>query len=140
MKRLTTSLKKFCEKEGLLRVAWIDSEGYPRVAPVWFVVMGGRYYFATGASSAKWKAMQRNPRVGWVIDGGKGRKYKGASMCGRAEEVSDSRLRRRIYRALGLKYFGSVTDSKFVEIYGGVDDPDTAYIRLTPIDGVCWEY
>jgi nitroimidazol reductase NimA-like FMN-containing flavoprotein (pyridoxamine 5'-phosphate oxidase superfamily) len=140
MKKLTSTLKQFCADEELLRVAYMSGNGFPRVFPVWFVVIGGYYFFGTGTNSAKWKAMSQNPRVGWVIDGGKGKKYKGASMYGRAEKVVDKRLRARVYNGLGEKYYGSRSHPKFVEIYGAVDDPNTVYVRLTPEDGTLWEY
>src|SRR5262245_33728329 len=105
MKNLSKTLKEFCEAQELLRLAYLNQSGRPRVVPVWFVTIGKDYYIGTGASSPKWKAMQRDPRVAWVIDGGKKGKYKGASMFGRAEAVTDKKLRAKLYRAFGEKYF-----------------------------------
>ena len=139
MKRLTRTLREFFEKQELLRIAYADG-GQPRVVPVWFVIIGGNYYIGTGANSQKWKAMQREPRVGWVIDGGKRGKYKGASMYGAAEEVTDKKLRARLYRAFGKKYFGSADHPKHVEIWGEVDDPGSVFIHLKMKDGFWWEY
>jgi nitroimidazol reductase NimA-like FMN-containing flavoprotein (pyridoxamine 5'-phosphate oxidase superfamily) len=84
MQDLSPTLSAFCEDAELLRVAYLDRQGYPRVVPVWFVRLDGAYYIGIGATSAKWKAMRRDPRVGWVIDGGTRGQYKGASMRGRA--------------------------------------------------------
>src|SRR5258707_346833 len=106
MKRMTTTFREFLEKEELLRIAYADG-GQPRVLPVWFVIISSKYYIGTGAGSQKWKAMQRESRVGWVIDGGKEGKYKGISMYGNAEEVTDKKLRVKIYHAFGKKYFCS---------------------------------
>ncbi|MEK6320159.1 MAG: pyridoxamine 5'-phosphate oxidase family protein [Acidobacteriota bacterium] len=139
MKRLPPKLKEFCQKQKLLRLAYID-HGQPRVIPVWFVVIGRDYYAGTYANSPKWKAIKRKPRVAWVIDGGKQGKYKGVSMFGAAEEVTDKKLRARIYQALGEKYFASVVHPKHVEIWGEVDDPSSAYMRLKAEDGFWWEY
>lgn len=140
MKEMSPTLKQFCEKEELLRLAYLDSKSYPRVVPVWFAVLDGDYYVGTGAGSAKWKAIQRNPKTGWVIDGGPMTAYKGASMRGMAEEVTDSELRARIYEALGKKYFGSTEHPKFIEIYGAANDTETVYFRLKAEDGLTWEY
>ena len=139
MKRLTSTLKEFCEKQEVLRLAYVDRGG-ARVVPVWFVVIGRDYYVGTYANSPKWKAIKRKPQVGWVIDGGKQGKYKGASMFGRAEEITDGKLRAKIYRAMGLKYFGSADHPKHVEIWGEVDDPSSLYMRLKAEDGFWWEY
>ncbi|MEK6406763.1 MAG: pyridoxamine 5'-phosphate oxidase family protein [Acidobacteriota bacterium] len=139
MKRLPPKLKEFCQKQELLRLAYID-RGQPRVVPVWFVVIGRDYYAGTYANSPKWKALKRKPRVAWVIDGGKQGKYKGVSMFGAAEEVTDKKLRARIYRALGEKYFASAVHPKHIEIWGEADDPSPAYMRLKAEDGFWWEY
>jgi nitroimidazol reductase NimA-like FMN-containing flavoprotein (pyridoxamine 5'-phosphate oxidase superfamily) len=140
MKRLSRTLRKFRDEQELLRLAYIDRKGYPCVIPLWYVVIGGSYYVGTGVTSHKWKAIQKNPCVGWVIDGGKPGKYKGISLQGRAEEVTDRRLRAAAYHALSMKYFGSPAHPKFVEIYGQVDDEETVYLRLSPESGFSWEY
>jgi nitroimidazol reductase NimA-like FMN-containing flavoprotein (pyridoxamine 5'-phosphate oxidase superfamily) len=140
MQELSPTLQAFSEEAELLRLAFVDRQGYPRVVPVWFVLIDGAYYIGIGTASAKWKAMQRNPRVGWVIDGGTQGHYKGASMRGRAEEVREATWRARVYDALGQKYFGAADHSEFVNIFGQVDDPETIYVRLTPDVGLTWEY
>jgi nitroimidazol reductase NimA-like FMN-containing flavoprotein (pyridoxamine 5'-phosphate oxidase superfamily) len=140
MQDLPSTLKAFCEHAELLRIAYLDRQGYPRVVPVWFVTLDGRYYIGIGSSSPKRKAIQRDPRVGWVIDGGTRGHYKGASMHGRAGEVTDAAERARVYDALGKKYFGQADDPQFIEIFGFVDDAETTYLHLTPEQGLTWEH
>jgi len=140
MKRLTQTLKQFCEKQELVRLAYNDQNGQPHALPVWYVIVGRDYYIGTGADSAKWKSIKRYPRVGWVIDGGEKRKYKGVSMYGTAEEVTDKKIRAKVYRAFGDKYFGSSDHPKHIEIWGEVDDPGSVYLRLKPEEGLWWEY
>lgn len=139
MKRMTSTLREFLEKQELLRIAYADGN-QPRVVPVWFVIVGSNYYIGTGANSPKWKAMQREPRVGWAIDGGNQGKYKGVSIYGKAEAVTDKKLRARIYRAFGKKYFGSAEHPKHIEIWGEVDDPGSVFVHLKMKDGFWWEY
>ena len=140
MKELSPTLKEFCEKQELLRLAYTDGRGYPRAVPLWFVIIDGDYHFGTDAASAKAKAIERDPRVGWVIDGGANGKYKGVSMYGQAEKVTDGQERAEIHRALGMKYFGAVDHPQFKEIYGEADDAETVYLRLKGEDGISWEY
>ncbi|HSB08913.1 MAG TPA: pyridoxamine 5'-phosphate oxidase family protein [Blastocatellia bacterium] len=140
MKRLTQTLKQFCENQELLRLAYVGTNGTPHAVPVWYVIVGREHYIGTGAESAKWKAIKLEPRVGWVIDGGKKGRYKGVSMFGKAEEVGDRKLRAKIYRAFGEKYFGSADHPKHIEIWGEIDEPGSVYIRLKPEDGFWWEY
>jgi len=139
MKELSESLKEFCEKQELLRLAY-TGRGFPRVVPVWFVVIENDYFFGTDRTSAKWKAFERDPRAGWVIDGGPRDHYKGASFAGSVEEVSDTGMRARIYRALGEKYFGSADHPGFVELYGQADNAETVYLKLKAEDLISWEY
>ena len=140
MQELSPTLQAFCEQAELLRLAFLDRQGYPRVVPVWFVWLDGAYYIGIGPTSAKWKAMQRNSRVGWVVDGGTRSHYKGASMRGRAEEVREAAWRARVYDALGQKYFGAADDAEFIKIFGQADDPDSVYVRLIPDAALTWEH
>jgi nitroimidazol reductase NimA-like FMN-containing flavoprotein (pyridoxamine 5'-phosphate oxidase superfamily) len=140
MKELSATLKEFIEKQELLRLAYLSGDGHPRVVPVWYVIIDDECYVGTGATSAKRKAVERDARVGWVIDGGEKPGYKGASFYGVAEEVTDSSVRAAVYRKLGEKYFGSESHPKFVEIYGAVDDAATVYWRLKAEDVFAWEY
>ena len=137
---LSPTLQVFCQHAELLRLAYLDRQGFPRVVPVWFVIIDRAYYVGTGTTSAKWRAMQRDARIGWVIDGGSRSGYKGASLRGRAAEVRDATVRARVYDALGKKYFDTPEDAKFLEIFGRVDDPATVYLQLIPEDGLTWEY
>jgi nitroimidazol reductase NimA-like FMN-containing flavoprotein (pyridoxamine 5'-phosphate oxidase superfamily) len=140
MPDLSPTLRALCAQAELLRLAYLDRQGYPRVVPVWSVMIDDHYYVGIGATSAKWRALQRDARAGWVIDGGTRDHYKGASMRGRAEEVRDPTWRASVYEALGKKYFGAADDPQFIEIFGHVDDAETVYLRLIPEDGLTWEH
>jgi nitroimidazol reductase NimA-like FMN-containing flavoprotein (pyridoxamine 5'-phosphate oxidase superfamily) len=140
MRELSPALQTLAEEAELLRLAFVDRQGYPRVVPVWFVQIDGAYYIGIGTSSAKWKAMQRNPHVGWVIDGGPRAHYRGVSMRGLAEEVREASWRARVYEGLGRKYFGAADDAEFINIFGQVDDPESVYVRLIPEAALTWEH
>jgi hypothetical protein len=140
MQELSPTLQPMVEQSDLLRLAFLVRQGYPRVVPVWFVLIDGAYYIGIGTTSAKWKAMQRNPRVGWVIDGGTRGHYQGISMHGLAEEVGEATWRARVYNAPGRKYFGAADDTEFINIFGPVDDPESVYVRLIPKAALTWEH
>jgi hypothetical protein len=59
-------------------------------------------------------------------------------MFGAAEEITDRKLRARIYREFGKKYYGSADDPKHIEIWGEVDDPSAVFNGLKPEDGFWW--
>jgi nitroimidazol reductase NimA-like FMN-containing flavoprotein (pyridoxamine 5'-phosphate oxidase superfamily) len=140
MREISTRIKELSDKQKLMRLSYLGPNGYPRVVPVWFARVDDSYYIGTEATSAKSKAIRRNPRTGWVIDGGETPQLWGASYTGRLEEVSDAAIKGRIYRALGEKYFSSSDDPGFVKIYGQVDDPATVYFKLVPETVFSWDY
>jgi nitroimidazol reductase NimA-like FMN-containing flavoprotein (pyridoxamine 5'-phosphate oxidase superfamily) len=140
MPELSPTLHALVGQAELLRLAFLDRQGYPRVVPVWFVLIDGDYYIGIGTTSPKWRAMQRHARVGWVIDGGTQGHYQGVSMRGIAEEVRDENRRARVYEAMGQKYFGAADDAEFINIFGQVDDPESVYVRLIPDAALTWEH
>jgi nitroimidazol reductase NimA-like FMN-containing flavoprotein (pyridoxamine 5'-phosphate oxidase superfamily) len=138
--QLSPTLQALIGEAELLRLAFVDRQGYPRVVPVWFVLIDGAYYIGIGSSSPKRRAMQRDARIGWVIDGGSRGHYQGVSIRGHAEEVRDATWRAKVYDALGKKYFGAADDAEFANIFGQVDDPETVYVQLTPNAALTWEH
>jgi nitroimidazol reductase NimA-like FMN-containing flavoprotein (pyridoxamine 5'-phosphate oxidase superfamily) len=140
MKKIPDSIKEFCDKQELVRVGYEDEDGELHVVPVWFVEVDGSYCFGTEAGSLKTRSLIHNPEAGWVIDGGENRKYRGASFSGRAERIEDKAALAKTYRALGMKYFGSVEHPKFIEIYGEQNDTAAIYFKLKPKTASFWEY
>src|SRR5579862_7318257 len=118
-------LRELSEKAELLRFSYVDESGYPRVVPLWFVAVDGELCAGTSAKSKKWKSIRHNSRAGWSIDGGENHHYWAMSGYGQVEEITDASKRAQVYKELGVKYFGSPEDEKFVEIYGKADDPET---------------
>ncbi|MBI3952266.1 MAG: pyridoxamine 5'-phosphate oxidase family protein [Acidobacteria bacterium] len=138
MPRLPTKMKQFCDEQKLLRLAYVDGDGYPHVMPVWFVRMGDDFAIGTQNSSAKWQSMQRNPKVAWVIDAGTStRNYRGVSFSGTAEQITDKRLHRRAFSALGMKYYGSTEHREFLQLFA---DPSSILIRLRPERFFFWDH
>jgi len=140
MIKVSESVKEFCDKQELMRIGYEDAQGELHLVPVWFVEVDGFYFFGTYTGSLKSRSLLGKPNAGWVIDGGENRKYKGATFTGAVESVEDRQTRGRVYNALGLKYYGTVDDPKFVEIYGQQDDAATTYFKLKPKSASSWEY
>lgn len=49
-------------------LAWVAADGRPLAAPIWFVVDGDDLVFNTGATTAKGRALARDPRVTLCVD------------------------------------------------------------------------
>ncbi|MFQ6392455.1 PPOX class F420-dependent oxidoreductase [Nocardia sp. KC 131] len=50
------------------KVAFVAADGRPIVTPVWFVLEGEELVFNTGKTSAKGKALARDPRIAICVD------------------------------------------------------------------------
>jgi PPOX class probable F420-dependent enzyme len=50
------------------KVATVQADGRPHVAPVWFVLDGGDPVFITGANTVKGRALRRDPRLCLSVD------------------------------------------------------------------------
>ena len=137
MMRLPKKMRAFCREQKLMRLAFVDPLGYPRVVPLWFVMRGQEFFFGTDRNSVKGRYIRQNPKVGWVIDGGTSvSMYKGASFWGTAEVVTDARVWKAVWRAIGRKYYGSWQNHDFQQLY----TPDTLILRLMPERVFCWDY
>ena len=69
MAELTSDVVDFLStgtRTGML--GYLARDGRPLVAPVWFVVDDGKLVFNTGKSTAKGRALQRDPRVVITVD------------------------------------------------------------------------
>jgi PPOX class probable F420-dependent enzyme len=70
MPRLTADqITEFLTEPGhLTRIATVDADGAPSVAPIWFLFEDGRIWFTPRERSAWWHHIQREPRVAMTID------------------------------------------------------------------------
>jgi PPOX class probable F420-dependent enzyme len=50
------------------KLATVQADGSPHVAPIWFILDGEDLIFMTGADTVKGKAILRDPRVALVVD------------------------------------------------------------------------
>jgi len=88
------------------------SDGRPLVAPVWFVLDGDRIAFNTGATTAKGRALARDPRVVMCIDLPEP-PYAFVQVQGRVEVSENMDDVRRIATAAGARYMGADRAEEF---------------------------
>jgi PPOX class probable F420-dependent enzyme len=66
--RLKAPIRKFIERERVVRVATIGRNGVPHVVPVCHVLENGKVYFATGKDSQKTKNLRTHPHAAVEVD------------------------------------------------------------------------
>ncbi|GGF24573.1 PPOX class F420-dependent oxidoreductase [Williamsia phyllosphaerae] len=93
-------------------LGYTASDGRPLVAPVWFVLDGDRIAFNTAATTAKGRALARDPRVVMCIDLPEP-PYAFVQVQGRVEISEDLDDVRRIATAAGARYMGADRAEEF---------------------------
>src|SRR5690554_4696242 len=70
MPRLTPQeIETFLREDGhLARIATVDADGAPSVAPIWFLFDEGKVWFTPRERSSWWHHVQAEPRVAITID------------------------------------------------------------------------
>ena len=91
-------------RTGLL--GYLASDGRPLVAPVWFVVDGGELAFNTGKTTAKGRALARDPRVVMCVDDSR-RPYSFVQVQGIASIGEDPQEVLDIATRTGGRYMGA---------------------------------
>ena len=88
-----------------LEVATIGKDGYPHVAPMWFVIDDGKVVFRSFTKSQKIVNLQRNPKVTVLVeDGEEYSELRGVMIKGDARLVTDRDYVLDIYGRLAAKY------------------------------------
>lgn len=117
MPSLTTDqITEFLNEPGhLARIATVDADGAPSVAPVWFLYRDGKVWVTPRQKSSWWTHVQREPRVAITIDEDEApyRKVflKGAVTIEHAPGEDDEW--RPLYRDLATRY----TPEAFADAY-----------------------
>ena len=88
-----------------LQVATIGKDGVPHVAPMWFVLEGGKVAFRSFTKSQKIVNLQRDPRLTVLVETGTAyEQLKGVMIKGRARLVDDPAYVLELYGRLSARY------------------------------------
>jgi PPOX class probable F420-dependent enzyme len=110
------------------KLGWVAADGRPLVAPIWFVVEGNDLLFNTGASSAKGRAIVRDPRLVLTVDF-ETAPYAYVQVQGVGEITEELDEVRRIATLTGARYMGADRAEEF-GARNGV--PGELGVRLRP--------
>ena len=129
----------FLTTERTCRVATVGPDG-PHATPLWFVWDGAALWLYSIVRSQRWVDLQRDPRIGVVVDAGDDYvELRGVEITGRVAVVGEvprvgetSAALEPVERAFGRKYFPD-TDSIYF-------DRRHAWLRLTPTKIASWDF
>jgi PPOX class probable F420-dependent enzyme len=110
------------------KLGYVAGNGRPLVAPVWFVVDGDELVFNTGASTAKARALARDPRVVLCVDLQEP-PYAFVQVQGEATVSEDPDELLRTATAIGGRYMGADRAEEFGKRNGV---PGELVVRLRP--------
>lgn len=109
LKMSKNEIERFLQIGRVLRMATLNKDGSPHIAPIWYLYEKSNIYIETSPDSIKVQNVRRDPRVAVCIDIGQNYyDIKNVVLKCRAEIVSDKQLRRSVKEKIMVKYLGSI--------------------------------
>ncbi len=126
-------LKEFLSQRLLARIATVDENCRPHVAPVWFLFEDGKIFITTGKNSVKVRNIMANPEIAITVDETEdGLDNRGVIMKGKAELVDDEDIPRKIF----IKYLGSLDHPSAERLL----EMERITISLRPEKIISWDF
>ena len=98
-------VQEFLEANTVLQVATIGKDGWPHVAPMWYVMDGDRVVFRSFTKSQKIVNLQRNPKFTVLVETGDDySQLRGVMIKAEAKLIDDPGYVLSIYGGLAAKY------------------------------------
>jgi PPOX class probable F420-dependent enzyme len=128
----------FLASERTCRVATVGLDGAPHVTPLWFVWDGSALWLTSIVRSQRWTDLQREPRIGVVVDAGTDfMELRGVEIRGVAEPVGEVP---RTGEPVGEL---DVPERLYADKYAGGQvhhDGRHAWLRIRPDKIVSWDF
>jgi hypothetical protein len=128
----------FLALERTCRVATVGGDGAPHVTPLWFVWDGSALWLTSIVRSQRWTDLQREPRIGVVVDAGTDfMELRGVEIRGVAEPVGEVP---RTGEPVGEL---DVPERLYADKYAGGQvhhDGRHAWLRIRPDKIVSWDF
>jgi general stress protein 26 len=123
-----------------IRAATIGPDGGPRLAALWFVWLPDALYVSVSRSSAAWNNVERDARVGLVLDTGTDwNDLAGVSIEGKAEPFPAEHPDARAAMSAWLeKYRSSLSGDGFERMTRAV--PDLGFLKVVPESIEIWDH
>lgn len=113
MTSLSPQVRAFlAERTRTGKLGFVAADGRPLVAPVWFVLDGDDLLFTTGATTAKGRAVTRDPRLALCVDS-EVPPFAFVQVQGVAEVSEDPAALLAAATAIGGRYMGAERGEEF---------------------------
>lgn len=110
------------------KLGFLASDGRPLVAPIWFIVDGQQLVFNTAKTTAKGRALSRDPRVVLCVDD-QSPPYSFVQVQGIVSTSEDVDELYDVARRIGGRYMGADRAEEFGRRNGV---PGELVVRITP--------
>ncbi|MDH3247394.1 MAG: pyridoxamine 5'-phosphate oxidase family protein [Acidimicrobiia bacterium] len=139
-------LSEFLEAGHTLHVASIDADGFPHLAPMWYVVRDGKITFRSFTKSQKIVNLRRNPKLSVLLESGETYdELKGVMIRGTATLVEDRATVLSIYGTIAAKYrmvggrSAELDDEALEAAFGSYAEKNTA-VFVEPLKVASWDH
>lgn len=136
----------FIASQRTLAVATIGHDGFPHVAPLWFVVEGGRIVFRSFTKSQKIVNLRRDPRLTVLVEDGEDyAELRGVMVKGTARLVDDRDEVLRLYGKVSVRYTMPDVDADDLDpaaleaLFGRFADKNTVVV-VEPRQVISWDH
>ncbi len=128
---------EFLKSQKVLRLATIDKNKTPHIAPVWYMYSGKKIYIGTNTRTKKAKNAKRNKHVSFCVDVGiNAPNIYGVMGQGDANLILENNKVKIIARKILSRYFKTLENKSAKEL---LDDTD-CIIEIIPKKISVWSY
>ena len=128
---------EFLKEQKILRLATIDKNKTPHIAPVWYRYSGKKFYIGTNTKTQKAKNVKKNKRVSCCVDVGvNAPNIYGVLIQGNANLILDNPKVKIIAKKILSRYFKTLENKSAKEL---LDDTD-CIIEIVPEKFTVWNY
>ncbi len=128
---------EFLKSQKVLRLATIDKNKTPHIAPVWYLYSGKKIYIGTNTKTQKAKNAKTNKRVSFCVDVGvNAPNIYGVMGQGNANLILENDKVKTIAKKILLRYFKTLKSKSAKEL---LDDTD-CIIEIIPEKFSVWNF
>jgi len=128
---------EFLKSQKVLRLATINKNKTPHIAPVWYIYSGKKIYVGTNTKTQKAKNVKGNKHLAFCVDVGiNAPNIYGIMGQGNANLILEKKKVKTIAKKILLKYFQTLEDKSAKEL---LDETD-CIIEIIPEKFSIWNY